>query len=69
MIIVDHIGYVKPLSTVSTTAFMDDIEWEIMRQIEEAEEAEDEDTRLQQVAAVGLLMYAGAEESRRLRAE
>ena len=47
---------------------MDDIEWEIMRQNEEAEEAEDEDTRLQ-VVAVGLLVYAGAEESRRLRAE
>ena len=42
---------------------MDDIEREIIRQIEEAEEEEDQDTRLQQVAAVGLLVYAGAEES------
>ena len=41
---------------------MDDIEWEIMRQNEEAEEAEDEDTRLQ-VVAVRLLVYVGAEES------
>ena len=38
---------------------MDDIEWEIMRQ---NEEAEDEDTRLQ-VVAVRLLVYTGAEES------
>ncbi|KIM82644.1 hypothetical protein PILCRDRAFT_97457 [Piloderma croceum F 1598] len=35
---------------------MDDIEWEIMRQNEEAEEAEDEDTKLQ-VVAVRLLTY------------
>jgi hypothetical protein len=48
---------------------MDNIEGQIMREIEEAEEEDDEDTRLRQVAAVGLLVYAGAEESRRLRAE
>ena len=47
---------------------MDDADWEIMRQ-QEAEEAEEEDVRLLQVAAVGVLVYAGAEESRRLRVE
>jgi hypothetical protein len=46
VIIVVHIGHVKPLSNVSTTAFMDDIEREMMRQIEEAEDEEDEDTSL-----------------------
>ena len=40
---------------------MDNTDWEIMRQ---QEEAEDEDARLQQVAAVGVLVYTGAEESR-----
>ena len=45
MIIVDHIGHVKSLPKISTTAFMGDIEREIMRQIKEAED-EDEDTRL-----------------------
>ena len=48
---------------------MDDADWEIMRQQEEAEEAEEEDVRLLQVAAVGVLVYAGAEESRRLCVE
>ena len=48
---------------------MDDIEGQIMRQIEEAEEEDDEDTRLRQVAAVGLLVYAGTEESWQLCAE
>ena len=47
---------------------MDDIEWEIMRQEDEAQE-EDEEMRLQQAAAIGVLIYAGAEESQRLRSE
>ena len=47
---------------------MDDTDWEIMRQ-QEAEEAEEEDVRLLQVAAVGVLVYAGAEESRQLHVE
>ena len=46
MIIVDHIGHVKSLPKISTTAFMGSIEREIMRQIKEAEKDEDEDTRL-----------------------
>src|ERR1700719_2068081 len=47
---------------------MDDFEWEIMRQEDEAQE-EDEEMRLQQAAAIGVLIYAGAEESQRLRSE
>ena len=48
---------------------MDDIEWEIMRQEDEAQSQEDEEMRLQQAVAIGVLIYAGAEESRRLQSE
>ena len=48
---------------------MDNADWEIMRQQEAAEEAEEEDVRLLQVAAVGVLVYAGAEESQQLCVE
>ena len=44
---------------------MDNIEWEIVGQEEEAQE-EDDEMRLQQAAGIGVLIYAGAEESRRL---
>ena len=45
---------------------MDNIEWEIMRQEEEAQEEDDEEMRLRQAARIGVLIYAGAEESWRL---
>ena len=47
---------------------MDNIEWEIMRQEEEAQE-EDDKMRLQQAAGIGVLIYAGAEEPWRLKSE
>lgn len=48
---------------------MDEIEWEISQEEENEDEVMEEELRQRQVAALGVLVYVGAEESRQLRAE
>lgn len=48
---------------------MDEIEWEISQEEENEDGVMEEELRQRQVAALGVLVYVGAEESRQLRAE
>jgi len=43
---------------------MDEMEWDILQEEEQEEEMVEEEFRQQQIAALGVLVYVGAEESR-----
>jgi hypothetical protein len=45
---------------------MDEIEWEISREEENEDGVMEEELRQRQVAALGVLVYVGAKESRQL---